>query len=87
MSLLLQFVFHIHEDWLGLENPMLFHIGVGIFYLVLFYTIGQWVRGQLLYGPVKKPSTTLKTTSSTPTLGNNASLTKLDTIANKLNSK
>ena len=51
VSILLHYIFHIHEDWFHVENPSMVHVGTLVFYLVLYYTIGQWVRAQILYGP------------------------------------
>jgi drug/metabolite transporter (DMT)-like permease len=63
LSLVLHYVFHIHEDWLEIQNPLFSHILVLLFYLLLYFTIGQWLRGQLLYGP-QKPSTSSSSGSS-----------------------
>ncbi len=70
VSLLLHYLFHIHQEWFGIENPNLYHIGTFVFYLVLFYTIGQWLRAQLLYGPpAKTPILTARPpTINTPTI-------------------
>jgi hypothetical protein len=56
ISLLLHYVYHIHDEWLELQNPNFCHILVGLFYLVFFYTVGQWIRSQILYGPTKPSS-------------------------------
>lgn len=54
ISLILHYVFHIHDEWLNIQNPSMAHIGIFIFYLIAFYTIGQWLRSQILYGPSPK---------------------------------
>lgn len=66
LSLLLHSVFHIHEDWLGVSNPLMFHFLVLGFYLILYYTIGQWLRHQLLYGPAQPSKSSSSSSSGVP---------------------
>lgn len=93
VSMVLQSVFHIHEDWLGIQNPLMFHVLVLGFYLVLYYTIGQWLRHQLLYGPTQpskssSPSSSSSTSlSGTSSLGGGKSSAVFDALANKASSK
>lgn len=51
VSIFLDYVFNVHRQCLHIDNTMMYHIIVFVFYLVLYYTIGQWFRAQLLYGP------------------------------------
>lgn len=50
-SLLLHYLFRIHTDWIKTTSPMACHAAVFVFYLIVYYTIGQWLRAQVLYGP------------------------------------
>lgn len=59
MSLIFHYCFNIYEDWFDVENPNIIHICVFISYILYFYTIGQWIRYQVLYGsPVSTSSST-----------------------------
>lgn len=51
MSFILHYFFNIYEEWFHIENVNMIHIFVFLFYLIYFYTIGQWIRYQVLYGP------------------------------------
>jgi hypothetical protein len=97
VSLVCHYVFRIQTEWMGLESPNSSHIIVGIFYLALFYTIGQWLRSQILYGPTapssssSSPSSSSSSSSSSPSSsggGNpppsltSPSVTKFDAIKN-----
>lgn len=66
ISLILHYVFQIHTDWLKLENPTIYHIGIFVFYLAVFFTIGQWVRAQVLYGPTSPSSSSSSSSPSSP---------------------
>lgn len=46
----------IHTDWVQMDNPVLSYLLVPIFYFMFFYTFGQWLRAQILYGPTPKSS-------------------------------
>lgn len=96
MSLILHYVFHIQEDWLDVQNPTMFHLLVLAFYLILYYTIGQWLRYQLLYGPAQPASKSSSSssssmavpvsTSSTSSSGGGRSSALFDSLANKASS-
>ncbi len=85
IGLILDYVFHVHEDWLHISNTYIFHIGTFLFYLCLFYTIGQWLRSQILYGPTPSspPPTLASRSSSSPSKDSST----FDNIAIKAQSK
>ncbi len=99
VSLACHYVFRIQTEWMGLENPNSSHIIVGIFYLALFYTVGQWLRSQILYGPSQPSSGSSSSgssssgssssgSSSSPPAGlTSPSVTKFDAIKNAAASK
>ena len=51
ISLILHYIFHVQDRWLKMESPEICHLLTPIFYFVLFYTLGVWMRQQILYGP------------------------------------
>lgn len=56
ISVIMQYVFHVQDRWLKMENPEVCHLFAPVFYFVLFYTLGVWMRQQILYGPVSTSS-------------------------------
>jgi hypothetical protein len=60
----------IHRDWLQMENPSLSYILVPLFYFIYFFTFGQWIRSQLLYGP-SEPSKSKSSSSSSTVIPSN----------------
>jgi hypothetical protein len=65
VSLISHYVFNIYHDWMEVENPLNYHIGIFILYTVMFFYIGQWTRSQVLYGPTP---TAVKSQPSSPSL-------------------
>jgi len=58
VSLILDYVYNIYAHWFHIDNTGLIHIGTFIFYFLFYYTIGEWLRTQILYGPTDvKPTT------------------------------
>jgi hypothetical protein len=85
VSLICHYVFHIQDTWLRMENPESSHIIIPIFYFVVFYTVGVWIRGQILYGPQPTTSSSLvssTSSSSTPSLPTPSS-SFLSTLSNR----
>jgi len=88
VSLVCHYVFRIQTEWMGLENPNSSHIIVGVFYLALFYSVGQWLRSQILYGPTSSSgsssssSSPPSSSSSPPASMTSPSVTKFDAIKN-----
>lgn len=80
VSVILHYALNIYHHWFKIENPLMFHVGVFIFYLGVFYTVGQWVRAQVLYGPPKPKS--VKQILSPPSSSTPSSL-KFDQIKTK----
>lgn len=65
VSLVLHYGFNVYEEWLECDSPEMCHVGVFSFYLILYLTIGTWLRTQLLYGPqTSTPSTSPSVISS-----------------------
>ena len=58
VSLAAESLFGLHSEWLQVEDPFLVHAGVGLFFVAMYYSVGQWLRHHLLYGPpnAKAPS-------------------------------
>ena len=54
VSLIYHYCFRIHTQWLKCDFPHLFHIGVVLFYIMVYYSLGEWIRSQILYGPQPK---------------------------------
>lgn len=88
VSMLLEYVFKVYDEWFGIENAFHIHVGVGLVFLVIMYTIGQWIRKQVLYGPTPTPSSSssspppvMKPPSSSS--GKSDSASKFDAIASK----
>jgi hypothetical protein len=50
LSLILDYVFDVPHQWLHIDNTLGFHLGVMVFYFVVFYVIGVWLRTQIIYG-------------------------------------
>lgn len=51
INFIFQYGFGIHDIWLKLENPNITYVLVPLFYFIVFFTIGVWLRQQVLYGP------------------------------------
>lgn len=90
VSILLQSLFDIHRKWFKVENPINVHIAVFMFYLVFYYTVGQWFRAQILYG-VGAPKPSFFPKSKSPvvapppvTTETSASLKKLEQLEQKI---
>lgn len=82
VSLLLHYVFHIQDDWMQVENTAMFHGAVFIGYLVYFYTVGQWIRYQVLYGP---PSSSSSSSSSGKSKSSSSSSTRSSSSSSSSN--
>ena len=63
ISLIAHYGFNIQTEWLHMENPNASHIVVPVFYFILFYTIGLWIRAMIRYGTAKPPKPQPKMTS------------------------
>lgn len=91
ISLILDYGLHIYQDWLDMDNnTIMFHATVLIFYLILYYTIGQWLRAQLLYGPQKPSSSSSSSkshSSSSSSSSSGSSSSIFDSLAKKAASK
>lgn len=68
VSLILHYVFHIQDRWLKMENPEASHLLAPIFYFILFYTFGVWVRAQILYGSAPPSSTSSPSLPKPPSI-------------------
>lgn len=64
LSIIFQYIFHIQDTWLHMSNPELSHIIVPVFYLVVFSTLGIWMRAHILYGPATMYNNILPASSS-----------------------
>ncbi len=83
VSLLLHYVFHIQDEWMGYENTNMFHGAVFILYFIYFYTIGQWIRYKVLYGPAPvKKSHRSSSSSSSSSSSRSSKLEKLQKLLN-----
>ena len=95
ISLIMDHILHIHTDWLNIENTNMYHVCTFIFYLILYYTVGQWLRSQILYGPTPKSapsSPSLKPLAPQSAVGkihspsvNSASAAKFESLKQKVN--
>lgn len=77
LSLIAHHIFNIYEDWLEIENPLGWHASIFVLYLILFFSLGQWVRQQVLYGPTPTASVSMPVFSSVET----PSQSKFDALA------
>jgi len=66
LSLMFHYVFHIQDKWLKMENPVSCHLFVPLFYAIVFWTIGIWVRALILYGPPEPSSKSITNSSTSP---------------------
>jgi O-antigen/teichoic acid export membrane protein len=74
VSLIFDFVLNIQQGWLHMENTTMCHILIPIFYIIVFYTIGIWIRSHLIHGYGSGSTDTSSSLSSTyHTPGNQSS--------------
>jgi nitrate/nitrite transporter NarK len=66
ISLILEHILSIYTDWLKVPNPLLCHLCITLFYLIVFYTLGTWIRAQILYGPQPTSSSSSYSSYSQP---------------------
>jgi len=89
ISLILHYIFHVQDRWLKMESPEICHLLTPIFYFILFYTLGVWMRQQILYGPSPTSPSAGQPVSPTTTMINrvkqntaqNAGTTQYDKLA------
>lgn len=86
ISLILHYIFHIQDRWLKMETPEICHLLTPIFYFILFYTLGIWMRQQILYGPAQPSSPPSSPASSLVKKVEN-NMTAYDKLAQVANSK
>lgn len=65
-SLVLHYGFNFYDEWVECDTPEMCHIAVFAFYLVLYITVGTWLRTQLLYGPQAPSSSSVSGGSTSP---------------------
>jgi len=93
ISLILHYIFHVQDRWLKMESPEICHVLTPIFYFILFYTLGVWMRQQILYGPQAtasppvSPATSLLQKVKTSTSQNNAQGSAYDKLAQMAQAK
>lgn len=56
VSLLCHYCSTSYNALMKIEDVAMFHVLVFVFYIVFFYTVGQWLRAQLIYGPTPTKS-------------------------------
>lgn len=85
ISLIMHYIFNIYNEWFEIENINMMHIFVFIFYLIYFYTIGQWIRYQVLYGPpLKKKSSSSRSSKSSPSSRSRRDTLSFDELKQKM---
>jgi hypothetical protein len=50
ISLIFHYGFHIQDKWIKMSTPETSHLLVPLFYTIIFYTLGVWLRSHILYG-------------------------------------
>lgn len=66
VSLLCFYFIPSYSILMRIDDVSMFHVFVFVFYLVLFYTIGQWIRAQLIYGPTPSKTSTHSVSNDIP---------------------
>ena len=79
-SLVLHYGFNFYDEWVECDTPEMCHIAVFAFYLVLYITVGTWLRTQLLYGPQAPSSSSVSGGSTSP-----IKIPSVGSISNSLN--
>lgn len=65
-SIIVDMTWHIYGTVFQEDEPFKYHFAIFAFYFLLYFTFGQWIRAQILFGPPKSSSSSSSSMQSMP---------------------